>query len=114
MNTIPNEKEILGFLLELGDDPFAVAASLERLGIKGRRGACRTCPIARYLVSKGMQKVAVDLKVAPAGFSFWITITHEFDGDARFSTNLEPKLLGVARFIANFDMGSYGQLVSLH
>lgn len=37
-------------LAALGDTPDAVASTLDRLGIRGRPGQCRTCPVALYLL----------------------------------------------------------------
>lgn len=43
----------------LGETPDAVADSLRKTGVRGYRGCCFSCPLARYLKARGFGFVTV-------------------------------------------------------
>jgi hypothetical protein len=101
-----SKAEILSLLMALGSTADEVAAKLVSLGIKGDRNECRTCPIAQYLVSNGLEAYS-EMKgegarthgllfgVEASGY-WWPLATH-------------PQLTGVSNFILDFDRGQYPQ-----
>jgi len=82
-------------LLErLGSTADEVAASLKRLGVKGRRGSALTCPLAKYLNSRlpGTQPTKV------SSVSFQVTGSQLY----------VPA--GCSDFVRRFDIGRYPEL----
>ena len=80
-------------LKELGDNTMAIWRSLEKLGIKGRRGSCEECPIARYLAFKGFLSARVQISAIFLGEATWIYVAYP-----------------VTEFILAFDDGSFSNL----
>jgi len=85
-------KDLSDCLNELGSHEFAVAFTLEALGIKGAKFFLCDCPIAKYLIKLGFIGVSVS------------TVRAKTDQQQCFLP--EP----VADFILHFDDGEYPEL----
>jgi hypothetical protein len=85
---------LIAALAALGKDADAVAAALDRAGIRGHRGGNRTCPIAAYLNAAltGCPHVRVDTDRAHLGL---------------VSVAL-PR--AVVEFVRRFDLGKFAAL----
>jgi hypothetical protein len=93
-----SKEEIRFLLLSLGSTEDRVANKLISLGIKGERKNCTTCPIAQYLVSKGIEDGVGDENEGEVGVgvgSYW------------YSLATYPQLTGIYNFIRAFDEGQY-------
>lgn len=84
-------------LAALGDTSAAVAESLTKAGIRGRRGRPGSCPISQYLASKGYGDPFVTQSQID-------TLTE--DGGCQWVTTPVP----VATFIFEFDKGQHSHL----
>jgi len=89
---------------KLGDTPEGVAKVLRDMGIKGVKGSCMSCPIAKYLVKCGFSEIYVG---SP---SFSIKGEHEgYSNDGHGTTEGElPK--AVAAFVYQFDTALWPEL----
>jgi hypothetical protein len=87
-------------LKALGTTREQVASTLDRLGIRGRRGDCRTCPVALYLTDVTGGHVLVDvLDVrlgSPADHVLVMLPTPVRDFIDRFDQDYYPGLVDMA------------------
>jgi len=79
-------------LASLGETTCEVASKIQRAGIKGSKGSCISCPVARYLQSRGY----LGAKVGAGSTTFY--------GD--YVLNPSP----VQQFVTAFDNGLYPEL----
>jgi hypothetical protein len=97
-----SKEEVLNLLVDLGSTEDKVANKLVSLGIKGDRKKCNTCPIAQYLVSKGIDgrdgnENGDEIKIGIGIGSYW------------YSLATYPQITGIYNFIRAFDRGEYPQ-----
>jgi hypothetical protein len=100
------QEEVLALLIALGTTTQEVAEKLVSLGIRGNKGMCTSCPIARYLIANEVEvrrvanrdvDEAVEVRVGVGVSSYWYYIRDY------------PQLQGVRDFILAFDGGDYPQ-----
>lgn len=92
-------------LVALGDTADTVAATLDRFGCRGKRGACGGCPIAVYLMRSDLG--VTDVQV----FNALVTLQYRTTEGAVGYTVID--LPAPARaFAGRFDLGEYGGLVA--
>jgi hypothetical protein len=103
MTTPKTKEEILALLTALGDNAHDVAGCLMQLGIRGTPATCRSCPIAEYLISKG-----VEMRYPSDG----VNISDDcvaVAADRNYYIYKQNQLYGVKEFIRGFDRGNYPQ-----
>lgn len=91
--------ERLGAVLaELPDTSGGIADFLIDRGVRGRREACNSCPMARWLRTA--------LAVPFAQVNGWITVADDQDNRVTVPT---PR--SVSKFALHFDLGEYAELI---
>ena len=85
-------------LATLGTSKRSIVKNLNKLGLKGVRGDCRSCPVAKFLVNRFKKAVfvAVDNHTVEVEF---LNVVVEIN---------TPKVLG--GFIDDFDSGKFPRL----
>jgi hypothetical protein len=97
--SIPAGKErILRLLEELGETQENMAASLQRLGIKGDPWSCIDCPLVIYLKQ---HSELLHLKVRRHGVDHAGGLLVHFLGKRHY----------ISLFLADFDHGKYPELI---
>lgn len=92
-------------LVRLGDTPEVIAASLYKLGIRGKRLDGCDCPLAKYLGTV-CDVDAVEVE------SSRVTVTTGFYNDGEPDTSWVPTSAAVAGFVMMFDDGFFPELVA--
>lgn len=97
------ETRIRQGLEALGLTPDLVADSLREMGIRGRRGSCMACPVARWALMQGLHSPSLDTLT----LTWWDRMEEK-----RYETTLP---LPVTLFIERFDdpSGPYADLVEV-
>lgn len=96
-------QKIIAWLQELGNNRTEVAASLRKLGIKGKRKSGCNCPLSNYLKGKlpdGGGELATTLSEVE-GYSFGESFNVFFG---------VPGLFQFTDFVSDFDCGLYPEL----
>ena len=88
------EARVLDLLSALGDEPDAIAASLEGLGIQGYRLDSKSCPLVNYLRRYGITSVVMHDRLVVAGLDEAILCPAKVkDFLRKFDLGLYPKLM---------------------
>lgn len=97
--TAPTDPQttVTKLLAELGDTPDAVADRLRALDVKGYQSSPPCCPVALYLVGRGVDRPLVDDCDVQTG--------------PRSARSVHPNPPAVRAFIHRFDQGVYLDLV---
>lgn len=93
-------KEVLALLVALGKTQEDIATSLRKLGIKGDRRKCRSCPIAQYLIKNNIHIEWAAVACAAGLVGIWIYSYPLCD---------YPQLRGISDFIFSFDAGRFSE-----
>lgn len=93
--------EAEAWLKALGNDPDAVAASLGRMGCKGKRGKACSCPIAAGLraLEEGSSWIA----------NHYVVFRTEWTSEPEAKADVPP---ACRAFMVAFDSGKYPELCS--
>lgn len=109
MSAPKTKDEILSLLEALGKDAQDVADTLRKLGIRGKRGACPSCPIAMYLITKGVEfshNSGVNIVSDPIATNMVLICVSVATVD-EYIVYKPHQLHGVRDFIRAFDRGMY-------
>ena len=92
-----NSEKLVKDLEELGSNSEAVADSLKKEGITGRRGSTCACPVAKYLIKRGHKKGLLEV-------FFRSVHVRTLSGVGNYCCELP---VACSAFISEFDDGKY-------